>query len=91
MQIKKLWEPLEKVKKVSFKTIHAFNFTMTVLFLPVLVSKKDTRTEKDVPLIAVSHKFTYILKKDTKNDFFCDVGLPTLYWDCMPVKSGLLM
>ena len=35
-------------------------------FLPVIVSKKNKQTEKNMSFIAVYHKFTYILKKHEK-------------------------
>ena len=43
----------EKVIKVSFKTIYAFNSAMMASFLQVIVSKKNKQTEKIVAFIAV--------------------------------------
>ena len=48
----------EKVIKVPFNTNNAFNSTMMASFLPVIVSKKNRQTEKNMSFIAVSHKFT---------------------------------
>ena len=47
-----------KVIKVLFKTNNAFNSTMMALFLPVIVNKKKKQTQKNMPFIAVFHKFT---------------------------------
>ena len=35
-----------------------FNSTIMASFLPVIVSKKNKQTEKDMSFIAVYHKFT---------------------------------
>ena len=51
-------EPPEKVIKVPFKTNNSFNSTMMASFLPVIVSKKNKQTEKNMSFIAVYHKFT---------------------------------
>ena len=56
----------EQVIKVSLKTNKSFNFTMKASFLPVIVSKKHKQTKKNMLIITVSHKFTYILKKNTR-------------------------
>ena len=48
----------EKVIKVLFKTNNFLNSTMMASFLPVIVSKKNKQTEKNMPFIAVSRKFT---------------------------------
>ena len=40
------------------------------LGLPVIVSKKNKQTEKNMPFIAVFHKFTYILKKTHKKNMY---------------------
>ena len=45
----------EKVIKVPFKTNTTFNSTMMAI-IPVIVNKK--KTEKNMPFIAVFHKFT---------------------------------
>ena len=47
-----------KGDKVPFKTNNAFNSTMMASFLPVIVSKRNKQTEKNMLLIPVSHKFT---------------------------------
>ena len=44
--------------KVPFKTTDAFNSTMIASFLPVIVSKTNKQTEKNMPFIAMFHKFT---------------------------------
>ena len=52
--------PLEKVIKVPFKANYFLNSTMMASFLPVIVSKKNKQTEKNMSFIAVyitnSHK-----------------------------------
>ena len=45
--------------KVSFKENYFFNSTIMASFLPVIVSKKNKQTEKNISFIAVYHKFTY--------------------------------
>ena len=50
--------PSEKVIKVSFKENYFFNSTIMASFLPVIVSKKNKQTEKNMSFIAVYHKFT---------------------------------
>ena len=47
-----------KCDKSAFKTNNAFDSTMMASFLPVIVSKKNKQTEKNMSLIAVSHKLT---------------------------------
>ena len=46
------------VIKVPFKTNNAFNSIMMASFLPVIVSKKNKQTTKNIPFIAMSHKLT---------------------------------
>ena len=53
-----MMEPSEKVIKVSFKDNYFFNSTIMASFLPVIVSKKNKQTEKNMSFIAVYHKFT---------------------------------
>ena len=48
----------EQVIKVPFKTNNSFNSTMMASFLPVIVSKKNKQTKKNMSFIAVYHKFT---------------------------------
>ena len=52
-----LAETPEKMIKVPLKTNNTFNTTMMALFLLVIVSKRNKQTEKNMPFIAVSHKF----------------------------------
>ena len=53
-------------KSVIQKKYNFFISTMMALFLPVIVSKKNKQTEKNMSFIAVYHKFTQILKKTRK-------------------------
>ena len=53
-----LSEPPEQVIKVPFKTTNSFNSTMMASFLPVIVSKKNKQTKKNMSFIAVYHIFS---------------------------------
>ena len=50
--------PPEQVIKVPFKTNNSLNSTTIASFLPVIVSKKNKQTKKNMSFIAVYHKFT---------------------------------
>ena len=47
-----------KASKVQFKTNNYNDSTIMASFLPVIVSKKNKQTEKNMSFIAVHHKFT---------------------------------
>ena len=48
-------EPPEQVIKVPFKTNNSFNSTMMASFLPLILSKKNKQTKKNMSFIAVYH------------------------------------
>ena len=53
--------------QLPFKTHNAFNSTVMASFLLAIVSKKKKQTEKNMSVIAMSHKFTlYPEKKHDK-------------------------
>ena len=70
----------EKEIKVSFKTNNYFNSTMTASFLPVIVSKKNKQTEKNLFYCSVSqiHIGLNPEKKHEKNIKMTIWNVPTL-------------
>ena len=78
--------------KSPFKTNNAFNFTMMTSFLPVIVSKKNKQTEKNMPFIAWLFIMygNSITASSTECQDHIDWNYNTAEWIATPFKINLM-